>query len=158
MRSTLASLLLAVTLAMPAHAATAASDPWKALQRGDYAAAEATWLPLAQRGEVAAQVFLGHLETMRDRHQAAAIWYRRAAAKGNGEAQVLLATQYLRGQGVPRDLVRAYAWYDLAATGGLTNAGRARDMATRHMSESEVRAARKLSQTWIAGGPPAEAD
>ncbi|MDP6352608.1 MAG: tetratricopeptide repeat protein [Alphaproteobacteria bacterium] len=158
MTRALASLLLAVILAVPAVGATAASDPWKALQRGDYAAAEAAWLPLAERGEVAAQVFLGHLESMRDRHEAAAKWYRRAAAKGNVEAQVLLATQYLRGRGVPRDLVRAYAWYDLAATAGLTNAARARDMATRQMSESEVAAARKLSKTWIAAGPPAEAD
>ena len=123
-------------------------DPWEALQRGEYEAAQAKWLPRAERGEVAAQLFLGHLETMRDRHDAAALWYGRAAARGDAMAQTLLATLYLRGRGVKRDPVKAYAWYDAAAAQGHANAARARDAAGQQMSSNQVETARKLALDW----------
>jgi hypothetical protein len=123
-------------------------DPWKALQRGEFDAAQAKWLPLAERGEVAAQLFLGHLETMRDRPGEAALWYGRAAAKGDAMAQTLLATLYLQGRGVKRDPVKAYAWYDVAAAQGHVNATRARDAAGQQMSSKQVEAARKLALDW----------
>ena len=62
-------------------------DGWQALQRGDYDLAEQVWLPRAERGEVEALLFLGHLETMREQYSEAAKWYQRAAAKGNATAQ-----------------------------------------------------------------------
>ena len=45
----------------------------------------------------------------------AAYWYRRAAADGDPRAQLALAIYYGSGFGVPRDLVVAYAWADIAA-------------------------------------------
>jgi len=61
------------------------------------------------------------------------------AQQGNGEAQALLASMYLRGQGVPRDIGQARNWYESAAAKGnpegqlqlgamyLTGAGGAKD-------------------------------
>ena len=40
---------------------------------------------------------------------------RPLADHGNGEAQALLASMYLRGQGVPRDIGQARNWYEAAA-------------------------------------------
>jgi uncharacterized protein len=44
--------------------------------------------------------------------------FERAAAKGHRRAQLNLGTLYLRGQGVPRDLVQARAWLEKAAVDG----------------------------------------
>ena len=133
---------------------SAEPDGWDALQRGDYETAEKTWLPRAERGEVEAQLFLGHLETMRGRYGAAARWYQRAAAKGNVTAQTLLASQYLIGRGVEADPVRAFAWYVLAANRGHANAVRAREATAMQMTAEEVAAASRLAEDWIRDGPP----
>ena len=97
---------------------------------------------------------MGHLESIRDKHAKAAQWYRRAAIKGNATAQALLANQYLSGNGVGADTVRAYAWYDLAASQGHLNAIRARDVIARQMSEAQLRQAKALTETWKRDGPP----
>ncbi len=123
-------------------------DPWEALQDGDYAGIEEVWLPRAERGEIQAQIFMGHVETMRNMHSEAAIWYRLAAIKGSPVAQALLANQYLTGSGVDSDLVRAYALYDLAASKGHQNATRARDLIARQMSEEQLGQAVDLSASW----------
>jgi len=47
---------------------------------------------------------------------AAALWYGRAAAHGLGRAQYDLAQLYEAGEGVPRNLDAAYAWYQAAAS------------------------------------------
>src|SRR5215469_13143281 len=43
---------------------------------------------------------------------------RPLAQQGNGEAQALLASMYLRGHGVPRDIGQARHWYEGAAAKG----------------------------------------
>ena len=45
-------------------------------------------------------------------------WYRKAAEQGYGQAQVNLASMYYEGQGVAKDLMEAYAWFNLAASKG----------------------------------------
>ena len=131
-------------------------DAWETLQGGDYSSVEAVWLPRAERGEVEAQLFMGHLESIRDKHTKAAQWYWRAAIKGNASAQALLANQYLSGNGVAADTVRAYAWYDLAASQGHLNAIRARDVIAGQMSEGQLRQAKTLTETWKRDGPTQE--
>lgn len=149
----LMTLSLLVAGAIPVLAGSE-MDPWKALQRGEFEAAQAKWLPLAQRGEVAAQLFLGHMEAMRDHHGEAARWYGLAAAKGDTVAQTLLATLYLKGRGLKRDPIKAYAWYDVAAAHGHANAARARDAAGQQMSSNQVETARKLALDWRSKGTP----
>jgi TPR repeat protein len=152
-------ILIAILCFSPLMLVSAAdSDGWQALRRGDYDLAEKVWLPRAQRGEVEAQLFLGYLETMRERYDAAARWYQRAAAKGNATAQALLASQYLIGQGVDADPVRAFAWYELAASQGHVNAVRAREATARQMTAEEVEAASRLVEDWMRDGPPTESE
>ncbi|RPH68011.1 MAG: hypothetical protein EHM74_07235, partial [Hyphomicrobiales bacterium] len=47
---------------------------------------------------------------------------REAAARGDAEAQFIIASRYLDGQGVEQDLPAAARWFQLAATGGLAPA------------------------------------
>ena len=133
-----------------------AADGWEALQRGDFETAEKVWLPRAQRGEVEAQLFLGHLEAMRENYSEAAKWYHRAAVKGNGTAQTLLASQYLIGQGVKADPIWAYAWYEIAANQGHANAVRAREATASQMTAAEVEVASGMVKHWISNGIPDE--
>lgn len=44
----------------------------------------------------------------------AAKWFRLAADQGYAKAQNNLGTLFARGQGVPRDYVQAYLWFDLS--------------------------------------------
>ncbi|MFP6716859.1 MAG: SEL1-like repeat protein, partial [Alphaproteobacteria bacterium] len=73
-------------------------------------------------------------------------------------AQALLASQYLIGQGVDADPVRAFAWYELAASQGHVNAVRAREATARQMTAEEVEAASRLVEDWMLDGPPTESE
>jgi TPR repeat protein len=42
-------------------------------------------------------------------------WYRLSANQGNTSAQNKLGVMYAKGEGVPEDLVYAFAWWNLAA-------------------------------------------
>ena len=46
-------------------------------------------------------------------------WYRLAAEKGHGEAQLNLSLMYAMGTGVLEDRIRAYAWMNLAEANGV---------------------------------------
>lgn len=71
--------------------------------------------------------------------------FEKAATAGNPRAQINLGILYLRGQGVPRDLVSARAWLEKAAAGGDPQAmytlGRALDEGTDLVPADPVRAA-----------------
>jgi len=92
-----------------------------AYARGDYAAALAAWLPLAEHGDVAAELRVGQM--LRDRQgvrwrdfEGAAAWFRRAAAQGSAEAEYALGRLHYEGFLVPRNtwemeaMLRAAAW------------------------------------------------
>ena len=113
---------LACFLAALANAAPAAEvDAVAAYARGDYAAALKEWLPLAERGDRAAQLQVGQM--LRDRQgvrwkdfEGAAAWFRRAAAQGSVEAAYALGRLHYEGFLVPRDtaemrtMLKAAAW------------------------------------------------
>ena len=153
---TLKNLAFTVLLLPFLCVSVSAADGWEALQRGDFETAEKVWLPRAQRGEVEAQLFLGHLETMRSNYGEAAKWYLRAAVKGNGTAQTLLASQYLIGQGVKADPIRAFAWYEIAANQGHANAIRAREATASQMTAEQVEVASRMVKHWVSNGIPDE--
>lgn len=68
-------------------------------------------------------------------------WFRKAAEKGNAEAQYGLGICYEYGQGVEKDLAESVKWYRKAAEQGLADAQcafgicivRARDIARAHL-------------------------
>lgn len=90
--------------------------------RGEFAAALAAILPLAERGHRRAQEYLGEAYligrgTAPDPMRALA-WNRRAAEQHSPVAQNALGNQYRQGDGVERDLVQAAGWYRRAAEQG----------------------------------------
>jgi TPR repeat protein len=136
------------------HAAVADSDPWEAIQNGDYSSVEEIWLPRAVKGDIEAQLFLGHIESIRNKYSKAASWYRLAAVKGSAIAQALLANQYLSGNGVAANTLKAYALYDLAASQGHLNAVKARDLIASQLSDEQLGQAIALTESWKRDGLP----
>jgi hypothetical protein len=92
-----------------------------AYDRATRAAALRVWTPLAEQGDVEAQINVAEiyergLDAPPD-YAAAAQWYRRAAEKGSARAATSLGALYERGLGVPRDPTQALSWYRRAAPG-----------------------------------------
>ncbi len=102
------------------------------------------WLPLAEAGDLQAQVALAGLLQVGGRGvardlPAAAVWYRRAAERGDPVAQMNLGDLYALGQGVARDLVQAVAWLSLAAEQGRLWAAQRRDRLVGSLTEPQLR-------------------
>jgi uncharacterized protein len=72
-------------------------------------------------------------------------WFEQAAAQEVSQAQVLLATMYALGQGVPQDYVRAYMWSDLAAVSGDEVMVLARHLVASRMTPAQVAEAQRLA-------------
>ncbi len=96
----------------------------KAYEAGDHKGAYEAWLPLAERGDVAAMRNIGHLyrwgQGVEKDIQQALHWYRLAAEKGFSRAQANLASIYLQGdEGVAVDYTEAHKWFSAAAVQNL---------------------------------------
>ena len=92
-----------------------------AATRGDYRSdpvAIRLWRPLAEQGDVLAQYVIGRAYRDLGEVRKALKWYRRAAERGNLEAQSRLAGMYASSDSVPRDDVTAAKWYRIAAERG----------------------------------------
>jgi TPR repeat protein len=85
---------------------------------------------LADAGDAQYQGMLGALysgkmpqfkERLRD-DAAALRWLKKAAAQGNGAAEVAIATAYLEGRGVPVDVRQAVGWLERSAARGNSEA------------------------------------
>jgi hypothetical protein len=117
------ALLLAAPLLVAAPARADFAAGVRAYEAGDYAAAHAAWLPIAERNDVAAMRNIGHLYRWgqgveQDIHKALD-WYRRAAELGFSRAQANLAAIYLQGEdGVKVNYDEAYKWFAAAAIQG----------------------------------------
>lgn len=102
-----------------------------AYDAGDFETAIEAWQPLAEAGNLEAQVsladiYMNGLGVAADPGRAVA-WYRRAAEAGDPVAQLNLGDFYARGFGVARDPVEAFVWLDLAARQGKRWAAKRRD-------------------------------
>jgi TPR repeat protein len=112
--------VLALSLPLPVDAGF--KEAVEAYEAGDYKAALAEWMPLAEANDPAAMRNVGHmyrrgLGAPQDYSQALK-WYRRAADLGFGRAQANVASMYLKGEGVPQDYVKAAEWFTKAARNG----------------------------------------
>ena len=121
--------LSAVAIVVALHGTAQAQEYSKgndAYQAGDYATALEEWRPLAEQGDVIAQLGLalmyanGH-GVLQD-HAEAVRWYRLGAEQGFAPAQFNLGLSYYIGQGVLQDYTEAVRWYRLAAAQGLAHA------------------------------------
>jgi TPR repeat protein len=94
----------------------------EAYQAKDYALALQIWRPLAEGGDTAAQVLVGHmyfggLGVVQDSKEAER-WYRLAADKGNPDGEVNLGSLYYNGVSVAENRPEAARLYRLAAEKG----------------------------------------
>ena len=153
----LLALLAASGIAPGRLAADDFADGVAAYDAGDLRAAYETWLSLAEAGDASAQVALaGLLETggpglARDLGAAAA-WYRRAARGGNAVAQMNLGQFYAHGIALPRDPVRALAWFALAAAQGRNWAAERHAELAATMTTEQREATKRLVAALLSGG------
>lgn len=98
----------------------------EAVARRDFAAALAEFKPLAEKGDVAAQVNLGNLYMkglgVRQNYVEALRWYRNAAEQNEPMAQSKLGILYYYGLGVAQDYAEAGLWFRKAADQGESGA------------------------------------
>lgn len=97
-----------------------------AYQRGIFTVALKELAPLAEQGEMKAQLLLGDMYSgvrgVPQDHAKAAFWYRKAAEQGSAPAQASLGVMYERGIGVPQDGKEAMVLYHKAAEQGFPEA------------------------------------
>lgn len=70
------------------------------------------------------------------------------AEHGDADAQYLLGYLYARGEGVTRDVVRAFMWFTLAARQGDAIAAEAAVALAQSMTSEDVAAAERLARNW----------
>jgi uncharacterized protein len=85
----------------------------------------------------------------------AAIWFQRAANKGNADAQHSLGLMYANGLGVPLDYEVALMWSYLAFSRAENDATRnkaiaLRDALTSHMTPDQIAEAKRNASEWVS--------
>ncbi|MCC2604225.1 tetratricopeptide repeat protein [Planctobacterium marinum] len=78
-------------------------------------------------------------------HYLGAKWLRKAAMQGHGKAQLYLGMLFLQGNGVPKSLFHAYAWFSLAVCQNIDEAVDARKKLERHLTAKDINAALKYA-------------
>src|SRR6266513_2397672 len=68
------------------------------------------------------------------------------AEEGVVEAKFYLGVMHKDGKGVPRDLVKAYMWFNLSAAQGYEDAYRARVLVARMMTREEIAQGQRLAR------------
>jgi len=114
----------------------------------DYVQAAKWYRLAAAQGNADAQYNLGILYEDGHRYAEAMKWYREAADQGLRDAQFNLGLLYAKGQGVPRDGVQAYMWFELSAAQDDQSAVSNRDAAARRMTPKQIAEAQKLAREW----------
>jgi TPR repeat protein len=125
-----------------------------AFNRGEYEETLRQWLPLARRADADAQAGLGYLYFkglgVQQDYAEAAIWFGRAAEKGQPEAQLFLGFLSYSGEGVTQSYVLAYKWCELAQSNGASEALPCREAAELHMTPAELAESERLVDDWFA--------
>ena len=116
----------------------------------DYAASESWLRKAADQGNADAQHLLGL--TLSDDAESAD-WLARASAAGHDRAQLIYGQALVRGVGVARDVVRGYAWLNVAAARGVRQARAVRNETELTMTPQQIREAQALSRELHAATP-----
>jgi len=147
--------LLAVGTPQPAGAAEL-----QPVHRGgaqEHSASAAGLIPLARRGNAAAETRLGffyeHGLGVPQSYVVAVDLYTRAAEQGDSRAQYLLGLMYDKGQGVPQDFILAHKWLNLA-TARASRRDREDFMKIRNavafkMAPDQIALAQRLAVEWV---------
>ncbi len=81
-------------------------------------------------------------------------WQMKSAQEGSVSAQKILGAMYYDGDGVPKDLKKAYAWYSLAALQGDPSAECFVNIITTALSEEDLSDALSVFQSIQKNMPP----
>jgi uncharacterized protein len=79
-------------------------------------------------------------------NEEAATWFLRAAKRGYPQAQLALGVLYAKGEGVLKDDVAAYAWFNLAGFHGSQQGAKGRELLAKKMTPEQIAKAQKLSK------------
>lgn len=97
-----------------------------AYRKGSFSVALKELTPLAEQGEMKAQLLLGDMYSgvrgVPQDHAKAAFWYRKAADQGSAPAQTSLGVMYEKGIGVKQDDKEAVSLFLKAAEQGFAEA------------------------------------
>ena len=118
----------------------------------DYAESTKWFRLAAEQGKADAQYYLGNMYREVDGskdYAEAVIWYRKAAEQGKAEAQNKLGEMYAKGQGVNKDKVKSYMWFNIAAISGHAPYIKGRDKVAKKMNKKQIEEAQKLSREWL---------
>lgn len=77
-------------------------------------------------------------------------WYRKRAEQGNLDAQIKIASRYLWGKGIEKDIVKAHMWFNIASSSGDENALASRESVEASMTLEQIDEAQKLAREWRA--------
>jgi len=75
-------------------------------------------------------------------------YYRALAEGGSADAQMAVGDMHRYGEGVPADLIEAYAWYYLAAQQGLEEAIRPMNDTFHALPEAQWPLAKRLAESY----------
>ena len=118
----LSAVAIAIALGAPTLAGPL-EDGIAAYREKEYNKAAELWQPLAEKGEAAAQYYLGTLFAEGkgvERNDATAFkWFERAANQGNADAQYNVGASYAEGTGVAKSYADAAKWFRRAADQGI---------------------------------------
>ena len=148
-------IVLMIVLFVAIAAAVSSQDFNKgaaAYHNGDYATALKEWKPLAEQGDVRAQLILGIMYSYSNGigvpqdSKEAVKWYRLAAEQGDALAQFNLGIMYGAGQGVLQDNVLAHMWFNVSAANGSDVGGKNRDKLAKEMTPSAIEKAQAMAR------------
>ena len=126
MKKLFALLILCASLfaGMPAFADLA--DGVDAYEKGDYETALRNFQPLAEQGNIDAQLMLGKIyyngHGVLQNYRESKKWYTRAGEQGRTHIHLDLGERYFNGEDAPQDYKEAIKWYRLAAEKGNVSA------------------------------------
>ena len=119
-------LFLTLLLTVTSPARSDLDNGWTAYSSGNYKKAFNEWLPIAEKGNAAAQYNLAGLYVNgygTDLNEKTAFdWYRRAAQQGHPKAQYNLGVMYIIESGTNQSFFEAKHWLGLAYENGVDEA------------------------------------
>lgn len=92
----------------------------------------------------------GYIAYQEGRYTSAYLEFKSSAEGGNAPAQYMLGRLFEEGRGVDRDIVQAYAWYDVSARNGYPQAASARTAIAPQLSSYQLQTALNLADRWAS--------
>ena len=75
-------------------------------------------------------------------------WYHLAAEQGHPDVQVILGSMYENGRNVPEDIIRACAWFNIAAAQGVQTDEKWKNELLKRMTRNQTAEVQKLSSEY----------